>query len=308
MMCPLVRELAGEGIPVVVTCRGPQARPPALLLLTCCPGRELDQAYPSTPPAGGKLYLRAVKEVFSNRIVGYSIRDQMRARLAVDALKSAVARRAVDGGQVAGCIVHSDSGLQFRSRKFLAALRRHDLVRSMGQVRSAGDNAAMESFFDCCKTTSWTGRTLDQPAATADRHHHLDRTDLPPPSSSRQTRPVDPDRVRDDHDHHPGASRIAVTYSCRRPAPQISCTEDLRSGPRRELADCPSGGAPRGQVLTNPDDGSRIVLPGVASDPQRAVAGVVADHIGSSVAGELAGHEAPVVGRGHCRVAGEGEF
>ncbi len=83
---------------------------------------------------------------FSGRIVGYSIGDRMKSRLAVDALNSAVARR---GGvnQVAGCIVHSDRGSQFRSRRVLAELRHHDLVGSMGQVASAGDNAAMESFF-----------------------------------------------------------------------------------------------------------------------------------------------------------------
>jgi putative transposase len=94
----------------------------------------------------GKLYLCAVKDVFSNRIVGYSISDRMKARLAVDALKSAVARRAVDGEQVAGCIVHSDSEIAVPG-KILAALRRHDLVGSMGQVGPAGDNAAVESFF-----------------------------------------------------------------------------------------------------------------------------------------------------------------
>ena len=91
----------------------------------------------------GKLYLCAVKDVFSGRIVGYSISDRMKARLAVNALASAVARR----GDVAGCLVHSDRGSQFRSRKFLAELRRHDLIGSMGQVGAAGDNAAMESFF-----------------------------------------------------------------------------------------------------------------------------------------------------------------
>jgi putative transposase len=91
----------------------------------------------------GKLYLCAIKDVWSNRIVGYSISDRMKSRLAVDALTMAVARR----GPVAGCIVHSDRGSQFRSRKFLAALRDHGLVGSMGQVASAGDNAAMESFF-----------------------------------------------------------------------------------------------------------------------------------------------------------------
>lgn len=95
------------------------------------------------PTSSGKLYLCAIKDVFSNRIVGYSISDRMKAKLAVDALNMAVARR----GDVAGCIVHSDRGSQFRSRKFLAALRRHRLAGSMGQVASAGDNAAMESFF-----------------------------------------------------------------------------------------------------------------------------------------------------------------
>jgi len=56
----------------------------------------------------GKLYLCAVKDLFSNRIVGYSIDSRMQARLAVNALDSAVARR----GDVAGCILHSDRGSQ----------------------------------------------------------------------------------------------------------------------------------------------------------------------------------------------------
>lgn len=88
----------------------------------------------------GKLYLCAIKDVYSNRIVGYSIDSRMKARIAVNALDSAVARR----GDVAGCIVHSDRGSQFRSRKFLRALTRHDLLGSMGRVAAAGDNAAME--------------------------------------------------------------------------------------------------------------------------------------------------------------------
>jgi putative transposase len=99
------------------------------------------------PTGEGKVYLCAIKDVFSGRIVGYSISDRMKSSLAVTALNSAVARRGISGADVAGCVVHSDRGSQFRSRKFLAELRRHDLVGSMGQVASAGDNAAMESFF-----------------------------------------------------------------------------------------------------------------------------------------------------------------
>ncbi len=91
----------------------------------------------------GKLYLCAIKDVFSARIVGYSISDRMKARLAVNALDNAASRR----GDVAGCIVHSDRGSQFRSRKFVQTLNRHHLIGSMGRVGAAGDNAAMESFF-----------------------------------------------------------------------------------------------------------------------------------------------------------------
>ncbi len=56
----------------------------------------------------GKLYLCAIKDVYSNRIVGYSIDSRMKSRLAVAALNNAVARR----GDVAGCVVHSDRGSQ----------------------------------------------------------------------------------------------------------------------------------------------------------------------------------------------------
>ncbi|MFJ1639527.1 IS3 family transposase [Streptomyces sp. NPDC086796] len=91
----------------------------------------------------GKLYLCAVKDVYSGRIVGYSVDARMKSSLAVRALESAVARR----GQVAGCTVHSDRGSQFRSRKFVAVLARNSMIGSMGRVGAAGDNAAMKSFF-----------------------------------------------------------------------------------------------------------------------------------------------------------------
>lgn len=91
----------------------------------------------------GKLYLCAIKDVFSNKIVGYSIDARMKSRLVVNAIDNAAALR----GNVAGCVVHSDRGSQFRSRKAIRALARHRMVGSMGRVGAAGDNAAMESFF-----------------------------------------------------------------------------------------------------------------------------------------------------------------
>ena len=90
----------------------------------------------------GKLYLCAFKDVFSNRIVGYSISDRMTAELAVTGLRNAIARR-----QPSGTVVHSDRGSQFRSRKFVAALHHAGLTGSMGRAGACGDNAAMESFF-----------------------------------------------------------------------------------------------------------------------------------------------------------------
>jgi putative transposase len=95
----------------------------------------------------GKLYLCAVKDGHSNRIVGYSIDSRMKSRLAVTALSNAVAMRRAAGENVAGCIVHSDRGSQFRSREFVRAIGRHQMVGSMGRVGACGDNAAMESFF-----------------------------------------------------------------------------------------------------------------------------------------------------------------
>lgn len=107
------------------------------------------------PTLEGKLYLCAVKDACSGRIVGYSISDRMKARIAVDAITSAAQRR----DDVAGCIVHTDRGSQFRSRKAQRALHRHNLVGSMGRVGAAGDNAAMESFFSLLQKNVFNTRT-----------------------------------------------------------------------------------------------------------------------------------------------------
>jgi len=94
------------------------------------------------PTGEGKLYLCAIKDCASNRIVGYSIGDRMTSELAVTALRNAVALRSPDG-----TIIHSDRGSQFRSRKYVLALSQAALLGSMGRVGACADNAAMESFF-----------------------------------------------------------------------------------------------------------------------------------------------------------------
>ena len=90
----------------------------------------------------GKLYLCAIKDACSNRIVGYSIDYRMKATLAVAALRNASALRGCRG-----TVVHSDRGSQFRSAKFVRTLREAGLVGSMGRTGTCADNAAMESFF-----------------------------------------------------------------------------------------------------------------------------------------------------------------
>ncbi|WP_085984754.1 IS3 family transposase [Modestobacter italicus] len=94
------------------------------------------------PTAEGKLYLCAVKDACSKRIVGYSIDARMTSELAVNALANALALRSG-----VGTIVHSDRGSQFRSHAYVRALRDAQLRGSMGRVGACADNAAMESFF-----------------------------------------------------------------------------------------------------------------------------------------------------------------
>jgi putative transposase len=95
------------------------------------------------PTAEGKLYLCAVKDVCSRRIVGYALGPRPTSQLADAALRTAIARRRPTGTVV----VHSDRGGPFRSHRYQRTLRAHGLTGSMGRVSSAGDNAAMESFF-----------------------------------------------------------------------------------------------------------------------------------------------------------------
>lgn len=111
--------------------------------------------------AEGKIYACAVKDVFSNRIVGCSIGPRMKSHLAVAALNDAVARRGARAA--AGCTVHSDRGSQFRSRKYQRMIKAHGLLGSMGRIGAAGDNAAMESFFSTLQKNvlnkrSWNSR------------------------------------------------------------------------------------------------------------------------------------------------------
>jgi len=102
--------------------------------------------------AEGKLYLCAIKDVFSGRIVEYSIDSRMKSRLATQALDNAVAMR----GDVAGCVVHSDRGSQFRSRKMIRALARHRRSEAWAESGPAGTTLRWNRSSRCCRRTSST--------------------------------------------------------------------------------------------------------------------------------------------------------
>lgn len=97
------------------------------------------------PTAEGKIYLAAVLDAFSRRVVGWSIADHLRTELVVDALDMALWRRRPRPGT--GLVHHSDHGAQYTSWAFGQRLRAAGLLGSMGTVGDALDNAVVESFF-----------------------------------------------------------------------------------------------------------------------------------------------------------------
>jgi putative transposase len=95
----------------------------------------------------GWLYLAAVQDAYSRRIVGWAMADHMRAEFVVDALQMALARRRPGRG----LICHSDQGSQFVSLAFGQAARDAGIAVSMGSKGCAYDNAVAESFFATLK-------------------------------------------------------------------------------------------------------------------------------------------------------------
>ena len=95
----------------------------------------------------GWLYLAAVQDVFSRRIVGWSMADHMRTELVVDALGMALEHRRPEPGLVH----HSDQGSQYVSLAFGQTARAAGIAQSMGSRGDCFDNAVAESFFATLK-------------------------------------------------------------------------------------------------------------------------------------------------------------
>lgn len=95
----------------------------------------------------GWLYLVAVLDLFTRRIVGWSMHEHLDARMTIAALRMAIAQRR----PAPGLIVHSDRGTQYASADFRQLIARHGLVASMSRPGNCYDNAAMESFWSSLK-------------------------------------------------------------------------------------------------------------------------------------------------------------
>ena len=122
--------------------------------------------------AEGWLYVAAVIDLFSRRVVGWSMRAAMTAQLVTDALVMAIWRR----GKPDALLHHSDRGSQYTSEQFQKLMSDHGVVCSMSRSGNVWDNAAMESFFSSLKTERVgrkTYRTRDE--ARADVFDYIER-------------------------------------------------------------------------------------------------------------------------------------
>lgn len=96
----------------------------------------------------GWLYLAAVLDLFSRRIVGWAMASRLTQEITLRALRMALQRRR----PLPGLIHHSDRGTQYTSFEYQLLLKAHQVQPSMGRVGSCFDNAAMESFFGTLKS------------------------------------------------------------------------------------------------------------------------------------------------------------
>jgi transposase InsO family protein len=101
------------------------------------------------PTREGFLYLAAVMDLCSRRIVGWSMAEHLRTELCADALEMALRSRRPPGD---GLLHHSDRGVQYASDDYQRRLRAHGITVSMSRVGDCYDNAMMESFWGTLKT------------------------------------------------------------------------------------------------------------------------------------------------------------
>ena len=104
----------------------------------------------------GWLYLAIVLDLYSRRIVGWSIGKRMTKELVIDALETAVKRR----NPAPGLICHSDRGSQYCSHAYRELLQKHGFLCSMSRKGECQDNACAETFFHSLKVEWIYGEPL----------------------------------------------------------------------------------------------------------------------------------------------------
>jgi transposase InsO family protein len=112
------------------------------------------------PTRDGWLYLAVVLDLYSRKVVGWSMSANIDGQLTLDALKMALARRR----PAAGLLHHSDRGVQYAAGDYRQLLADHGLRASMSGKRNCWDNAVVESFFGTLKAellrgVAFTGRS-----------------------------------------------------------------------------------------------------------------------------------------------------
>ena len=120
----------------------------------------------------GWLYVAAVIDLFSRRVVGWSMSTSMTAQLVIDALLMAIWRR----GKPNALLHHSDQGSQYTSEQFRLLLEDNGVNCSMSRSGNVWDNAAMESFFSSLKTERTARKTYrTRVQAKADVFDYIER-------------------------------------------------------------------------------------------------------------------------------------
>jgi putative transposase len=99
-------------------------------------------------PNEGWLYLAVILDLFTRKVVGWAMREHMRAELTIAALIMAIQRRRPG----AGLIHHSDRGSQYAASQYRDILQAAAITQSMSRKANCWDNAPMESFFGTLKT------------------------------------------------------------------------------------------------------------------------------------------------------------
>lgn len=113
-----------------------------------CPNQKWVADFTYIWTAQGWLYVAAVIDLFSRRVVGWSMSGTMTAQLITDALIMAIWRR----GKPDALLHHSDQGSQYTSEQFQRLMADNGVTCSMSRSGNVWDNAAMESFFSSLKT------------------------------------------------------------------------------------------------------------------------------------------------------------